>query len=377
MGCNDRLKAGLMTEKVECVVIGAGVIGLAVARALALSGREVILLEQHDTFGTETSSRNSEVIHAGIYYEPGSLKAKLCVRGKEMLYPYLDERGIDYKRCGKLIVATSDDEVPGLAFFKARAEENGVDDLSLLTAQEATTQERLLSCKEALFSPSSGIFDSHNYMLSLLGDLENADGVAVFNSPVSSGNVTAVGVLLNIGGQMPTRLVAKWVINCAGLHASKVAKSIEGVPQTHIPDTKYAKGRYFMITGKAPFEHLIYPMPTNDSQGTHYTCDLGGQGRLGPDIVWDAALNDYDVAPAARPEFWAAAQRYLPSLQEDQLYASYAGLRPKIGPPGVWMDFQIDSPEDHGVPGLINLFGIESPGLTASLALAEYVAALA
>jgi L-2-hydroxyglutarate oxidase LhgO len=363
-----------MTERVECVVIGAGCVGLAVARALAQTGREVVVLEQHETFGTETSSRNSEVIHAGIYYEPGSLKAKLCVRGKELLYPYLAERQIEYSKCGKLIVATSSDEVPRLEFYKSRGRNNCVDDLVILTSGEAGEMEPLLSCEGALWSPSSGIFDSHNYMLSMLGDFENADGLVVFNAPVVSAECLSSSTVLSVGGAEPVQVEADLVVNCAGLYASEVAKTINGFPVEHIAETVYAKGRYFMISGKAPFDRLIYPMPTNDSQGTHYTRDLGGQGRLGPDIVWGAALNDYDVDAAARSAFCSAAQHYLPSLHEAQLHASYAGLRPKIGPPGVWMDFRIDGPAHHGVPGIINLFGIESPGLTASLAIGEYVA---
>ncbi|MCI5048311.1 MAG: NAD(P)/FAD-dependent oxidoreductase [Aquisalinus sp.] len=365
-----------MTDRVECVVVGAGCVGLAVARALALAGREVLLLEQHDMFGTETSSRNSEVIHAGIYYEPGSLKARLCVRGKELLYPYLNERGIDHKNCGKLIVATSPAEVPRLDFYQNRARENGVHDLVLLGARDAQALEPLLSCEAALLSPSTGVFDSHTYMLSLLGDLENAGGMAVFNAPVMAVKLVGEGAEIEIGGEEPSTLQAKYLINSTGLHATAFARQIEGFPADHIAETRYAKGRYFMISGRAPFERLIYPMPTNDSQGTHYTCDLGGQGRLGPDITWNVPLNDYAVEEEARHAFWQAATQYLPSLQEDQLHASYAGLRPKIGPPGQWMDFRIEGPDVHGVPGIIQLFGIESPGLTSSLAIGEYVSEL-
>ncbi|WP_306250161.1 NAD(P)/FAD-dependent oxidoreductase [Parvularcula sp. IMCC14364] len=365
-----------MTDSVECVVVGAGCVGLAVARALVLAGREVLLLEQHDMFGTETSSRNSEVIHAGIYYEPGSLKARLCVRGKALLYPYLRERGIDHKQCGKLIVATSPAEVPRLAFYQSRAVENGVHDLELLTMQEAQMREPLLSCEAALLSPSTGVFDSHTYMLSLLGDLENAGGMAVFNAPVMRIRVIDGGSELEIGGEEPSTIQARHLINCTGLHATAFARQMDGFPAEHIAETRYAKGRYFMISGKAPFARLIYPMPTNDSQGTHYTCDLGGQGRLGPDITWNVPLNDYAVEEEARFAFWQAATQYLPCLKEEDLHASYAGLRPKIGQPGQWMDFRIDGPEVHGVPGIVQLFGIESPGLTSSLAIGEYVSGL-
>ncbi|GGC97778.1 NAD(P)/FAD-dependent oxidoreductase [Aquisalinus flavus] len=366
-----------MGERVDCVVIGAGVVGLAVARALALSGREVMVLEQHDAFGTETSSRNSEVIHAGIYYEPGSLKARLCVRGKAMLYPYLAERGVPHLNCGKLIVATSPAEVPGLQKLMARAEENGVRDLRLLSAEEAQAMEPALSCEAAIWSPSTGVFDSHTYMLSLLGDIENAGGMAVFNAPVVGGRVREGGVEIDVGGEAAVTLDAALVVNCAGLHASKVARMIEGFPADKVPETRYAKGRYFTYSGKAPFERLIYPMPSADSQGTHYTRDLGGQGRLGPDVLWGVELGDYDVEADARDRFWQDAVKFWPGLEKDKLHASYAGIRPKITSPGVWADYRIDGPQVHGVPGMIQLFGIESPGLTASMAIGSFVASLA
>ncbi|NHK26783.1 NAD(P)/FAD-dependent oxidoreductase [Parvularcula flava] len=365
-----------MGERVDSVVIGAGVVGLAVARALALSGREVMVLEQHDAFGTETSSRNSEVIHAGIYYEPGSLKAQLCVRGKEVLYPYLAERGVPYLNCGKLIVATSPAEVPGLKALMARAEANGVHDLQLMSAEEAKAMEPALACEAAIWSPSTGIFDSHTYMLSLLGDIENAGGMAVFNAPVVGGRVREERVEINVGGEAGVKLDAALVVNCAGLHASRVAQLIEGFPADKVPETRYAKGRYFTYSGKAPFERLIYPMPTADSQGTHYTRDLGGQGRLGPDVVWGVELGDYDVDEGARDQFWQDAVKFWPGLEKDKLYASYAGIRPKITTPGVWADYRIEGPAAHGVPGMIQLFGIESPGLTASMAIGEYVAGI-
>ncbi len=363
-----------MTEKVECVVVGAGVVGLAVARAVALSGKEVLLLEKEPTFGTETSSRNSEVIHAGIYYEPGSLKAALCVRGKALLYTYLRERGIGVRPCGKLVVATSADEVSGLEFYQNRGRENGVHDLELISGADAQGLEPMLVCEAALVSPSTGIFDSHNYMLSLLGDFENAGGMVAFNAPFVEAHPVESRICVQVGGDEPLELDAKYLINCAGLYATEVARRIDGLSDAHIVETRYAKGRYFMISGKPPFSRLIYPMPTNDSQGTHYTCDLGGQGRLGPDIIWDVARGDYEVEETARTAFAEAARRYLPSLQEENLQPSYAGLRPKIGPPGEWMDFRIDTEDLHGVTGLVNLFGIESPGLTSSLAIGEYVA---
>lgn len=366
-----------MTERVDAVVIGAGVVGLAVSRALALAGREVILLEQHGSFGTETSSRNSEVIHAGIYYEPGSLKARLCVAGKARLYAYLRERSLPHLNCGKLIVATRDEEVPALEALKANAEANGVTDLTLMGAEEALALEPGLSCVAALHSPSTGIFDSHAYMLSLLGDLEAAGGMVVFRTPMTSARLAGNGVVIETGGAEPMTVAAGLLVNCAGLHAGRIAEAIEGFPREAIPAIRYAKGVYFAYEGRAPFERLIYPMPTPDSQGTHYTRDLSGQGRLGPDIRWDATLGDYDVEPERRDAFWQAARTFWPDLNKQKLHAAYAGLRPKLSNPGEFADFRIDGPARHGVPGVINLFGIESPGLTANMAIGEFVAKMA
>ena len=366
-----------MTEQVDCVVIGAGCVGLAVARSLAQAGREVLLLEQHEAFGTETSSRNSEVIHAGIYYPPGSLKAQLCVRGKALLYPFLERHGVPFARCEKLIVANAEEELAPLAALKETAAENGVDDLRFLEKEEAARLEPGLRCARAILSPSTGIFDSHTYMLALLGELEEAGGLAVFNSPVAAGQVTDEGVLLDVGGTDPMQLAARLVVNCAGLSSSRVARRLNGFPAEQVPETLKAKGRYFAYSGKAPFERLIYPMPSKESQGTHYTKDLGGQAKLGPDIIWGAAAENYDVEEEARDEFWAAARRFWPDLEKDRLHPSYAGLRPKLAGPGAWADFRIEGPAQHGVPGVIQMFGIESPGLTSSLALGEYVAAMA
>ena len=363
-----------MTERVDTVVIGAGVVGLAIARALALSGRDVILLEQHETFGTETSSRNSEVIHAGIYYPAGSLKAQLCVAGRKLLYTYLRERGLAHLNCEKLIVATDEEDIGKLEALHALGRQNGVDDLRMISAAEAKTMEPAVRCVAAIHSPSTGIIDSHHYMLSLLGDLEAAGGVAAFNAKVIGGKVTGERVLVETGDG--TVLDAALVVNSAGLWASKVAASFEGFPPAHIPETRYAKGRYFSYSGKAPFERLIYPMPRPDSQGTHYTRDLGGQGRLGPDIVWGVGPEDYVVEEEARGEFFQAAQQFWPDLEEHRLHAAYAGIRPKLAETGGWADFGIDGPAVHGVPGFIQLFGMESPGLTSSLAIGEYVAGL-
>lgn len=364
-------------ERMDCLVIGAGVVGLATARALARAGRDVIVVEKNARFGEETSSRNSEVIHAGIYYPPGSLKSRLCVRGKALLYEYCGARAIAHARCEKLIVATRTGEESALERLRANAEANGVDDLVALTGAEARVLEPEVYCTAALRSPSTGIVDSHGLMTALLGEIEDAGGVLALETPVARGAAVPGGVRIETGGVEPAVVEARLVVNAAGLWASGIAGAIEGMPAEHIPHTRYAKGRYFAYTGRAPFSRLIYPMPTPDSQGAHYTRDLGGQGRLGPDIVWDVALGDYAVEPEARAKFFADARAFWPGLEEDRLHASYAGLRPKIGPPGETHDFRIDGPEVHGVGGLINLFGIESPGLTASLAIGEHVAALA
>lgn len=360
-----------MAERVDAVVIGAGVVGLAVGRALALAGREVIVLERHDAFGTETSSRNSEVIHAGIYYRPGGLRARLCVEGKRLLYPYCRERGVGHANCEKLIVAIGADEVARLAPLKATAQANGVDDLALIGGAEAARLEPGLTCDAALLSPTSGVVDSHGLMLALLGDLENAGGVLALSSPVNGGAVNNEGVDLKVGELI---LRARLVVNCGGLHADRVARTIDGLDQAKIPAQRPAKGQYFTYSGKAPFRRLIYPMHTPDSQGVHYTRDLGGQARLGPDIRWDAMLGDYSVDEARREAFATAARRFWPGLDSDRLVPGYAGQRPKTTGPGEEGDFLILGPRDHGTPGYIGLYGIESPGLTSCLAIGAFVA---
>lgn len=347
-------------------------VGLSIARALALSGRTVFVLEQDDAVGTQTSSRNSEVIHAGIYYPPGSLKSKLCVAGKQLLYQYLSERNIVHQQCEKLIVATSADEVPVLKNIYENAQQNGVLDLTMIDRRAAKNLEPELFCEGALLSPSTGIFDSHEFMQSLVGDIENAGSMVVLQSKFIKASV-GDKCLLTIGAEEAYQLEANILINAAGLYASDVAYAMSGFPKNHIPQTRFAKGRYFSCAGKAPFQRLIYPLPTPDSQGTHYTTDLGGQGRLGPDIIWGVERGDYEVEESARSKFFKAAQAYWPAVEMDKLQASYAGNRPKIAPKGVWADFMISTPVQHGVPGIINLFGIESPGLTSSLAIGEYV----
>jgi len=364
-----------MTETADCVVVGAGVVGLAVARALALQGREVIVLEATDTIGSETSSRNSEVIHAGIYYVPGSLKGQLCVAGKKLLYRFCDEHGVTYNNCMKLIVATSEAQHGTLASIRANALGNGVDDLKFLTGAEARALEPNLRCVGALLSPSTGIVDSHGLMLAFIGDMEAKGGMIAFNSPVTGGRVVAGGVELEVGGAEPMRLRCRSVVNSAGLHAQALARAIAGVPTQSIPPTYYAKGNYFALAAKPPFSRLIYPVPEPGGLGVHITIDLAGQARFGPDVEWIDRI-EYSVDPRRADKFYAEVRRYWPDLPDASLQPAYCGIRPKLGPPGMNSDFVIQSAAEHGVAGLVNLYGIESPGLTASIAVAERVAKL-
>ncbi|TCZ66889.1 NAD(P)/FAD-dependent oxidoreductase [Roseicella aquatilis] len=360
-------------EETDCVVVGAGVVGLAVARALAEAGREVLVLDAAEGIGTETSSRNSEVIHAGIYYPAGSLMARACVEGKHRLYAYCRERGIPHSNCGKLIVATDEAEAERLDSIRARAAANGVPDLRRLTRAEALALEPELHCTAALLSPSTGIIDSHAYMLSLQGDAEHAGAVFVFHAPVLGGQATEGGVILRVGGAEPMALRCRTLVNAAGLHAPRLARGITGMPGQIIPTAYYAKGNYFTLTGRNPFSRLIYPVPVPGGLGTHLTIDLGGQARFGPDVEWVQEI-DYEVDPRRGDSFYAAIRRYWPGLQDGALAPGYSGIRPKIVPPGApAQDFTILGPREHGVPGLVHLFGIESPGLTASLALGEVV----
>lgn len=365
-------------EQVDCVVIGAGVVGLAIARALALQGREVIILEAENAFGTITSARNSEVIHAGIYYPAGSLKAEFCVRGKAMLYDYCASHHVAHQRCGKLIVATSAAQVATLDGIRAKAAANGVHDMQLLSRDEARALEPQLECHAALLSPSTGIIDSHGLMTALLGDAENAGAMLAVQSPVLSGAVTADGIRLEVGStEGPTTLLARTVINAAGLTAPELARRIDGMPPAHIPPQYYAKGCYFTLAGRAPFSRLIYPVPEAAGLGVHLTLDLGGQARFGPNVRWIDEI-EYSVPPHDADGFYDEVRRYWPGLADGALQPGYAGIRPKIsGPKEVAADFRIDGPAAHGVSGLVNLFGIESPGLTSSLAIAERVAQLA
>jgi len=366
----------MSTERVDAVVVGAGVVGLAVARALALAGREVIVLESESTTGTGTSSRNSEVIHAGIYYPPGSLKARLCVAGRRALYPFLAERGIAHRRCGKLIVATDPNQVPGLEKLQGQAKANGVADLRMLSAREARALEPQLACVAALESPSTGIVDSHAFMLGLRGDAEDCGAAIAFRSPLLAGHVRQGAIELEVGGEEPMRLLAHAVVNSAGLFAQDVARSIEGFPAERIPPTHYCKGNYFSLSGRSPFSRLVYPAPEAAGLGVHLTLDLAGQARFGPDVEWIERV-DYDVDAKRAEVFYGAIRSYWPGLPDGALQPAYSGIRPKLqarGQPA--SDFLIQGPADHGVARLVNLFGIESPGLTASLAIGDAVSDL-
>jgi L-2-hydroxyglutarate oxidase LhgO len=362
-------------DEFDCAVIGAGVVGLAVARALALQGREVVVLETEGAIGTGTSSRNSEVIHAGIYYPEGSLKAMLCVEGKQMLYAYAEARGLPHRRCGKLIVATSETQVTQLEAILAKARRNGVDDMVLLTRDEARMLEPQLDCLAALHSPSTGIVDSHALMLSLQGDLENAGGMLALKSPVARAVCGPSGI--DLVGEDGSALRCATVVNAAGLNAPLLARRFEGLPPSTIPEAHYAKGSYFTLAGRAPFQRLIYPVPEAAGLGVHLTLDLGGQAKFGPDVQWVDSPTDLVVDPARGDAFYAEVRRYWPGLPDGALIPGYAGIRPKISGPGEpARDFVIDGPGSHGVPGLVNLFGIESPGLTSSLAIGRHVAEL-
>ncbi|HTS92781.1 MAG TPA: NAD(P)/FAD-dependent oxidoreductase [Stellaceae bacterium] len=358
---------------VDCVVIGAGVVGLAVARALARAGREVLVLEKERWIGSDTSSRNSEVIHAGLYYPKDSLKALLCVEGRHALYDYCAEHGVPHKRIGKLLVACRDEEVKSLESVWVRAGANGVADLRWLSADEARALEPNLSCVKAFLSPSTGIVDSHALMLAYQGDAEAAGAVLALRAPVLSGRVESRGFLLEVGGEEPMRIRTELVVNSAGLYAPTLARKIAGIPEAAIPTAYYCRGVYFSLSGRAPFKRLIYPAPEAAGLGVHLTLDMGGQARFGPDTEWIDGI-DYTVDPRRGDKFYAAIRTYWPSLPDGALQPGYAGVRPKISAPNEpAADFRIDGPERHGVPGLINLFGIESPGLTASLAIAERV----
>ena len=370
------LAASRDMDQIECVVIGAGVVGLAVARALAARGREVIVLEAAEAIGVGTSSRNSEVIHAGIYYPRGSVKAALCVRGREMLYDYCVEHNVPHSRCGKLLVATSRNQIPQLESIIAKGRDNGVLDLMRITGEQAQELEPELNCVEAVFSPQTGIVDSHQFMLALQGDAERDGAVCAFHAPVEAIEASNGRFAVTVGGNAPTTISAACVVNSAGLYANKLARKIRGLDARHVPPLYLARGNYFSISGRAPFSRLIYPMPNEAGLGVHLTIDLGGQARFGPDVEWVDAIN-YDVDPRRAESFYSAIRAYWPALPDHALQPAYAGIRPKLSGPGEpAADFVIQGPAAHGVRGLVNLFGIESPGLTASLAIAQRVCEL-
>jgi L-2-hydroxyglutarate oxidase LhgO len=364
-----------VSEQVDCVVIGAGVIGLAVARALALEGRDVIVLEAEDAIGTSTSSRNSEVIHAGIYYPTGSLKAKLCVAGKQMLYSFCESVGVEHRRVGKLIVATSRDELPVLAKYQAQALANGVDDLCPVSIERAAELEPEVRCAGAMFSPSTGIIDSHGLMVAYLAQIEAQGGTLVLNTPVRGGRLERNEIVLETGGESPMTIRAASVVNSAGLGAQKVSESL-GLPPAGIPKRYLAKGYYFSLSGRSPFRHLVYPIANAAGLGTHVTLDLQGSARFGPDVQWVDQI-DYGFEPERKSAFAHAIRLYYPGLAEERLQPAYTGIRPKIShahQPAA--DFCIRGPADHAGAPYVALYGMESPGLTASMAVAEQVTAL-
>ncbi|MEY4785257.1 MAG: hypothetical protein RIR41_3192 [Pseudomonadota bacterium] len=369
------------TFEADAVVIGAGAVGLACARALALKGRDVLVLEAASAIATETSSRNSEVIHAGLYYATGSLKARLCVEGRRKLYDYCAAHGVEAHRCGKLVVAVDDHEAAATPALLKRALDNGVEGCRLVDGAEARRLEPALSpdVRVAIHSETSGLFDSHGYFLALQGEFEDRGGALAFNSPAVRGEVTKDGIEIETGGDSPTRIKARTVINAAGHYALPVSRLIAGGPQYEGLTMHWVKGSYFIASGRAAFARLIYPMHNQATQGLHLAIDLGGRTRLGPDAEWlaDGAGPpfDYEVDPARAEHFYREVRRYWPGLKDGALTPDYSGVRPKIvarGEPSA--DFLIDGPDRHGVAGLVNLIGIESPGLTSSLAIGEMAA---
>ena len=374
-----------MMERTDCVVVGAGAVGLAIAHALAAAGREVLVLEAAGTFGTVTSSRNSEVIHAGLYYPPASLKARYCRRGRDLLYAWLGDHGIEHLHCEKLVVATDEAEVDQLRGVQARALANGVEDIRWLSGDDARVLEPELRCLAALHSPSTGIFDSHGYMLSLKGAAEDHGAMFAFHARVLGGAVREDGIVLRVAnGDQPGQggapeadfeLLCRTVVNSAGLGSQALSRALGGVLPASVPPLHYSKGSYFSLAARPPFQRLVYPPPDHASIGLHYTRDLAGRARFGPDAQWVDAV-DYTVDGARADLFFASIRRYWPGLKDGALAPDYAGIRPKIQAPGEQpVDFVIQGKEAHGVPGLIALYGIESPGLTSSLAIAEAVAA--
>ena len=369
-------------DRVDCVVIGAGVIGLAVAREMALQGRETILLERESAFGTISSARNSEVIHAGIYYPKDSLKAKLCVQGNRMLYEYCRTHHVATQQYGKLIVASDESQLDDLQAILYKAQQNQVPDIKMIAAEQAKVMEPELDCAAAVLSASTGIVDSHGLMLSLLGGFEDAGGMIAYQSPLISAKPIGAnaqdGFELQIGGADGMKIQTKLLINCAGMSAPAIAKKIEGLTQETIPKAYFAKGNYFSLSGKSPFKHLIYPIPEPGGLGVHLTLDMGGQAKFGPDVEWleidEENQIEYSVNPKRSEGFYEAVRKYWPGLKDNSLQPDYSGVRAKIAPPNAPAgDFCFDTPKEHGLEGLFNLYGFESPGLTSSLAIAQYL----
>ena len=364
-------------DRIDCVVIGAGVVGLAVARAMALAGHQVLIAERAGHIGSETSSRNSEVVHAGIYYAAGSLKAKHCVAGRRALYQFCDEMHVPYRRCGKLIVASNEAQMGLIDNLRQKGLANDVEDLVLISRNQALTMESELSCIGAMHSPVTGIVDSHAFMLALLGQAEENGASIAYMNRLEKAEYEQDGTVLHFvscdesNGRFSIK--ADLVVNTAGHDAVPVAKSIQGLDLAHIPERRFAKGNYFSLVGRVPFSRLIYPVPEAAGLGIHFTLDLGGQGRFGPDVEWVDEIN-YDVDIERSAKFYAEIRKYYPALKDGALAADYAGIRPKIVFEGeVLTDFMISGPQDHGLKGIINLFGIESPGLTAALSIADDV----
>lgn len=357
----------------DSIVIGAGVVGLAIARALALSRRSVLVLERHRFIGQETSSRNSEVIHAGIYYPQGSLKARLCVRGKEMLYSYCDSHRVGYQRVGKLIVAAGEHQNAALEAIYQKGVANGVHDLEFIDRDRLLAMEPALQATKGILSPSTGIINSHELMLAYQGDIENAGGTLALSSPLQAGRVVDGGFELEVGGDEQVIISCRELVNSAGLGAQTVSAIIDGVPRESVPPLYFSRGCYFSLSGKSPFSRLIYPLPNNEGLGVHLTLDQAGSARFGPDTEWVDAI-DYTVDPARREAFYQSIKEYYPGINREALQPSYAGIRPKIvGPGSAAGDFMIQTDTFHRVKGFVGLYGIESPGLTASLAIGEYV----
>ncbi len=365
-----------MIEEVECIVVGAGVVGLAIARRLAMDGREVLVLESADGIGTETSSRNSEVIHGGLYYPRDQLKTQFCVAGRKALYAYCEERAIAHRRIGKLIVATNEGEIAFLRRIEDQAKANGVEDIRRVETDEARRLEPEVNCVAALMSPSTGIIDSHALVLSLQGDATAHGANFSFRTPALGAIATESGFVVDAGGKEAYRLACQILVNAAGLSAQSFAASVEGLPKQTIPRLYPAKGNYFTMSGRSPFGHLIYPVPVPGSLGIHVTLDLAGQVRFGPDVEWVESI-DYKVDPACVARFYSDIRRYYRGLADGALIPGYSGIRPKLAGPGMpAADFSIQGAAGHGLAGLINLYGIESPGLTACLAIADHVGTL-